>query len=293
MIADLLGIIAPVVTCAMIGFLWEKRLGAIDKGFVTGLVMFVTAPCLIVDTFVRAELDLALVADFGGVVLLAFALIAVIGKSMLLLFGLKDNAYLVAASFPNTGNIGLPLCFFALGETGLAYALIVFVIGALLQFSAGLYLFQAHRPFATTLRSPIIHAAWLALLLLYTGWSMPVWAARTVHMLGAVSIPLMLITLGSTLARLTIHRLKPALVVSLVRIGMGFTAALIVTQLLGVSGIARSALLIQLSMPVAVFNYLLAMRYDRRVDDIAGSVVVSTLIAMLSVPLVLTTLPSE
>ncbi len=288
MIANLLSIVSPVAICAAIGFFWEKWIRPIDKEFITGLVMFVGAPCLIIDTFVRAQLDVALVVDYGGVVLLAFVLMAAVGKLSLLLFGLKDNAYLVAACFPNTGNMGLPLCLLAFGETGLAYALIIFVISALLQFTFGLYLMQAVRPMRQMLRSPIIHAAWIALLLLYTGWQMPAWAAHTVQMLGAISIPLMLITLGSTLAQLKIQRLKPALRIAAVRIGIGLAVAVGVTHMMGVTGTARSALIVQLSMPVAVFNYLLAIRYSRRVDDLAGSVVVSTLIAVLSVPLVLT-----
>jgi len=72
--------------------------------------------------------------------------------------------------------------------------------------------------------------------------------------------------------------------IAAVRIGIGLAVAVGVTHMMGVTGTARSALIVQLSMPVAVFNYLLAIRYSRRVDDRAGSVVVSTLIAVLSVP---------
>lgn len=68
---------------------------------------------------------------------------------------------------------------------------------------------------------------------------------------------------------------------------MGIALAVGVAHVTAVTGIAWSALIVQLSMPVAVFNYLLAIRYGRRVDDLAGSVIVSTLIAVLSVPLVL------
>ncbi|MGB0503840.1 MAG: AEC family transporter, partial [Thalassolituus sp.] len=45
--------------------------------------------------------------------------------------------------------------------------------------------------------------------------------------------------------------------------------------------------LIQSSMPVAVFNYLFAVRFDRQPDAVAGLVVVSTLLSFVSLPILL------
>ena len=54
-------------------------------------------------------------------------------------------------------------------------------------------------------------------------------------------------------------------------------------------GDAHSAKL-QSSMPVAVFNYLLAQRYDREPSEVAGLVVVSTLMSFMLTPLLLANL---
>ena len=40
-------------------------------------------------------------------------------------------------------------------------------------------------------------------------------------------------------------------------------------------------------MPVAVFNYLFALRYNRMPETIAGSVVISTLISFATLPVLL------
>jgi hypothetical protein len=40
-------------------------------------------------------------------------------------------------------------------------------------------------------------------------------------------------------------------------------------------------------MPVAVFNYLLAARYDRHPEEIAGAIVISTLVSFATLPLLL------
>jgi predicted permease len=45
--------------------------------------------------------------------------------------------------------------------------------------------------------------------------------------------------------------------------------------------------LIESTMPVAVFNYLLAKAYNRGAEEVAAMVVISTLLAFLLLPLLL------
>jgi predicted permease len=58
-----------------------------------------------------------------------------------------------------------------------------------------------------------------------------------------------------------------------------------VSHLLGLSGVAQGVLVLQGSMPAAVFSYLFAAHYERDADDIAGIVLVSTLLGALTLPL--------
>jgi hypothetical protein len=57
--------------------------------------------------------------------------------------------------------------------------------------------------------------------------------------------------------------------------------------LFGLEGTKRGVVLIESAMPVAVFNYLLAARYDRHPDEIAGAIVISTLASFATLPLLL------
>ena len=40
-------------------------------------------------------------------------------------------------------------------------------------------------------------------------------------------------------------------------------------------------------MPVAVFSYLFAVRYNRSPEEVAGTVLISTVLSFLSLPLLL------
>jgi len=47
----------------------------------------------------------------------------------------KDWRLCVALVVGNTGNLGLPVCYFAYGDVGLAYAMVFFSLQCLLLFS--------------------------------------------------------------------------------------------------------------------------------------------------------------
>ncbi|MEH6469532.1 MAG: AEC family transporter, partial [Porticoccus sp.] len=70
----------------------------------------------------------------------------------------------------------------------------------------------------------------------------------------------------------------------------GLVFAWIVVSLLGLTGTAKNVVLLQSIMPAAVFNYLLALKFDRDPNAVAGIVVASTVIALVAVPLLLTLL---
>ena len=110
---------------------------------------------------------------------------------------------------------------------------------------------------------------------------------NTISTLAGFAIPLMLLSLGTSLATLSVAGLGRALGFSVFRIGGGFLAALGVVAALGLEGPARGAVLIQSAMPTAVFNYLFAIQYNRKPEDVAGMVLVSTVLSFLTLPLLL------
>jgi predicted permease len=57
--------------------------------------------------------------------------------------------------------------------------------------------------------------------------------------------------------------------------------------MMGLEGAAKGVLIMQCSMPVAVFAYLFAMRYDRQPQEVAATVVISTVMSFLLLPALL------
>jgi malate permease and related proteins len=113
----------------------------------------------------------------------------------------------------------------------------------------------------------------------------PAWLATTLAAIGDLLIPLMLMALGNTIGGLKTHNLPRALGLGTARIVISFIVASGVSFALGLRGVAQGVLVLQGAMPAAVFSYLFAARYERDADDIAGIVLVSTLLGALVLPL--------
>mgnify|MGYP001429170954 CR=1 FL=1 len=196
------------------------------------------------------------------VVVTALILFLVISYVVLKILGLDQRTYLGAVMIPNTGNVGLPLCFLAFGELGLAFAVIVYTLVSLTQFTLGLAIASGSFSPIELSKNPLIFSVLCALFVLFTGFKLPGWIVSTVHIFGQFAIPLMLIMLGVSLAKLRITSLPRNLVLSFVRLTMGIVVGLFVSYIFGLEGVAKGVVILECSMPAAVFNYMLAVRFQ-------------------------------
>jgi hypothetical protein len=287
MLATLFPIIAPVFVCAAIGWAWGRLGRAYDFTFVATLLTNVGAPCLVFHTLANLTVGAATMATMAAAAVGAVAACALAGAVVLRLAGEPVRALLPSVMFGNTGNIGLPLCLLAFGDEGLSLAIGVFVVHSIGMFTLGVALASGERSFAVLARVPLLYAVALAVVFVLSGTRPPAWLDNTTRLLAGMTIPMMLITLGVSLARLGVRRLRTSALIAVLRLGLGFVVALGLIELLDLEGAARGVLIVQLSMPVAVFNYLFAQRYHSAPETVAGAVVLSTAVAFVLLPVLL------
>jgi len=287
MLFRLFSIISPILICAAIGFAWARSGRPFDTRFVARLIMVVGAPFLILYSLVGVDVDLGAMATLGMAVACVLAIVAVTGAVVLRMLRMDVRSYLNAIVFPNTGNMGLPLCLFAFGQEGLSLGLVVFVVVSITQFTGGLALVSGEGHPVKLLANPIVWASVIGTVFLLTGWELPDFALNTSEIMAGLAIPLMLLTLGVSLAKLKVKRFSRSLLLALMRLGLGIGAGLAVSHLFGLEGAARGVLILDASMPAAVFNYMLAERYNRAPDEIAGAVVISTVLSFVTLPVLL------
>ena len=287
MYTQLIPIIVPVLICALLGYGWARSGMPFEREFLTRIIMNIGSPCLILNGIVNLEFAPSDFALMIGTAVTILASCSLIGAVVLRLAGQPLRSFLPPVIFGNTGNLGLPLCLFAFGDEGLGLAVAVYLVYSVSQFIFG-PLVQGREPAWRTLATtPMIYTAVIGVVLLATDTAMPTALANTVGLLGGLAIPLMLLALGYSLANFRVTRPGKAVALAVSRLLLGFSVGVLVTELFGLTGTMRGVVIIESSMPLAVFNFLLAARYDRHPEDIAGAILISTVLSFLTMPALL------
>jgi hypothetical protein len=189
--------------------------------------------------------------------------------------------------FNNSGNIGLPLAVLAWGEDALPAAVILFMVENTLHFSFGARLLDPHSRILTLWRVPVVFAALAGLTVAML--KIPVWQPLVVaiRMLGDVSVPLLLFSLGVRLTDVSFREWKLPVVSAMVRPLAGMLMAAGLIPLLGLHGRDAAMLLVFGALPPAVLNFLFAERYRQEPGRVASIVLIGNLAALIFLPVAL------
>lgn len=280
----ILNVVTPVFICAVVGFGWAKTKQPFDTTMVTRLVSNVGVPCLVFSTLVSVELDMSAFRDMALASFISTGLFMVLGWVILKAAKMSVQTNLNPIAFGNTGNMGLPLCLLAFGEQGLALGIAYFVINVILLVTIGIAVASGSFTLLDLLKRPFIYAVGAAILFMTTDGDVPKAILSTTSLLGNLTIPLMLITLGVSLASLQIQSLNRSLVIVAGRFGLGITIGFALAALLGFTGETYGVLVVMCSMPVAVMTFLLAENYGSDGRAVAGAVMISTVLSFVMLP---------
>jgi malate permease and related proteins len=281
-------ILAPIFIVAGLGFTWDRLGHRFETDFVTRLVTMVGTPALVFSALTSHGLSLASFGVTALAAVLAVTAFGAIGAAVLRLARLPvRSSYLSTLMLPNAGNMGLPIALFAFGEPGLALAIAFSTVITIAHFTVGLSLASGTTSSRHLLTAPALYAMLGALGFIAGGVAPPVWLANTTELLGGLTIPMMLLSLGVSLSRLHVAALGRSTLLGLARLGMGFAVGVGLARLFGLDQVAAGVVILQCSMPAAVLNYLWAARYGGPVEDVAGTIILSTLLSFVTLPLLL------
>jgi predicted permease len=288
MIFQVSGVIAPIMLCVLIGFTLAKARAPFDTKMVGSLVSYVGYPTLIVSRLTGHDtlLDEVLLMMLAGMAMMAC--FVVIGFFVLKALGLPPRAYLSPMMINNVGNVGLPVCALAFGDEGLVLAMGVAVAVFVGNFTFGVAIPMGKLSFSNLIRQPVIYATVLALVLMAIDTDLPTPIDDAITILGGLAIPLMLLTLGYTLATLTVSDLSRGFILAVIHLVMAVTVASFLSLLFGFEGIARGVFILQCMMPVGIATYLWVERYvPNEASGVAGFILISTILSAASLPAVL------
>ena len=296
----LLDDILPIFVVASIGFLLARRLH-VDVKSLSRITFNAFAPCLVFTLLVTSQVSSG---EFGRIVAFTVLLVVAIGlvaRVAAIPFHLTRPqlaAFMIVVMFSNAGNYGLSVVLFAFGRDVLARAAVYFVTSALMMYTVGTFLASSgHRGGRAALgglvRVPAVWGLVAAALVIWTGAELPKAVARPAELLGAAAIPSMLLVLGMQFEK-GVRPERPGLVAvasALALVGSPLIGFLLAPAL-GLTGLARQAVLVESAMPSAVITTILALEFDVAPRFVTSVVVVTTLASPLTVSILIALLQS-
>ena len=282
-------VLFPVFFVVGIGYYLGKTNPKIDTTFITSFAANIGTPAMVIYAITSTGINFEIFRDYFWYYLLAIGLFALVGIFTLYTLKTKDIVReLPPLIFPNTGNMGLPICMFAYGSKGLGVSASITSLIILCHFTLGVFLADRKFNLNVILKNPPFYAIIFSAIILFYGIKMPVFVVNTTEWLMYVTIFLILMSLGIALTRLKVFSLSNALISSFTRMIIGPAIGFFLIFIFNLKGFAAGVLLIQCSMPSAVLNYLVGSMYSPKkiVDSIASTIVVSTLISFITIPIV-------
>ena len=281
-------VLFPVFFIVGIGYFLGKKKSDIDTAFITNYSANFGAPALFIFAITSSGVSYEVFSEYffySIIALISFAIVGII----FLYFMKKDISRELPPFFlPNTGNMGIPICLFAYGSLGMGVAAAISSLVVLLHFTANIFLASKKFDIKVILKSPSTYAVIIAVSYLYFDITMPTFVINTVMLLGYAMIVLILMSLGVSLTQMKVFSIKSSLISSIGRVIIGTIIGFIIIKIFNLSGYAAGVLLIQSSMPSAILTYLIASMYSPKeiVDNISSMIVVSTLMSLVTVPII-------
>jgi malate permease and related proteins len=290
MLLRILAIVFPVFAIIAVGWWYARHRrsrGGIDMAFANELNMEVFVPALVfaaltsksIELSAYGHLALAALAVMFGSGLIAWALARILGE--------QPKTFVPPMMFVNAGNMGLPLMVLAFGEAALPAAVVLFFVENTLHYVLGTWLLDHHARLWNLWRVPVIFAALAAVAVKLAG--IEVWPPlhMAVKLLGDVSIPLLLFSLGVRLATSKLADLRIGLIGAVACPAMGMALAWAIGRSLGLAPADADMLLVFGALPPAVLNFVFAERYRQEPAKVASMVMIGNLGALAFVPLAL------
>jgi predicted permease len=284
MFSKIASITLPIFTLVLVGFFYSRRVKP-DLAGANKLVVDIALPVLIFISLSAKNFDPI------AAITLTLASIALIVLSGLLAWpftkisGASRQAFLPCAMFTNVGPIGIPLIALAYGPEGVATAVVLLVISNILHFTLGAAVMSGKADWRMVYANPLVWATVLGIASSQLKIDLPEWAQTSGTMIGSVLVPMMLLSLGARLASSQVADawagVKASVLILLVRL----IAAFLILGVLPLQGLERGALILFACLPAAVFNFMLADKFQVQPNIVASTVIVGHVFSLAFLPL--------
>ena len=296
---------APLFLLVLAGYLlaasgrWPKAVSDALAKFVFAVAVPALLFSLMSDFSKLPPVDARLLIAFFGGCLIVFALGRLAGQWLFGLNGVQQSVFALGGIFANNVLLGVPIVKATLGEGAMPSVALVLVFNSLTLWTLVTVSVEwarhgelSVRGFGNTLRSvltnPIVASVLIGAAFGATGLPLPAVIGTPLSLLGSSAVPLSLIVLGMGLAEYGIRAgWREAAGITVIKLIVQPLVVWALAAALDLPPVETQAVVLLAALAVGVNVYLMAREFDALQGAVAGSMVMSTALSALTVPLTL------
>ena len=274
--------------------------GTFDKRL-SKIVIDITCPALILSSAMTGELpDRRYILPLLGISALTYLLLTGVALWLPRLLTKKkedEGAIGFALMFGNVGFMGYPIVASIFGREAVFYAAVLNVVNTFAVFTVGTILitgktvngpkFQKKVLWST----PMLSAYLTMLIVALRIESIPEWISQPLTMIGNITVPAALLIIGSSMSQLPLRSMLgngTIYLTTLLRLAVLPIAIPYLFTLLGFAPFVVGINTVVIAMPVATYGTILCLRHGKDTTLITEVTFITTLLAMLTIPLLVT-----
>jgi len=287
--------ILPIFVVIGLGFAFARRTNP-DIRFLSKITFYILSPSLVFSSLIKSNVEGGEVVQIAAFVIgltLVMSLAAWSAARWMRFDARQTAGFILAVTFVNAGNYGLGVNRLAFGADAEARAVIYFVTSSVLVYTVGVSIATGFKggwrgTLKQLLSMPHPYVLVLVMIIRATRWPVPEPILEGINFPAQAAIPLMLLLLGIQLSGTSVSQYRrPAVIGSVLSLIVAPLLAFGLASVIGLTGVARQAAILQASMPAAVINTLLATEFQTEPKLVTGTVVISTILSPITLTLII------
>ena len=258
------------------------------------LLLDITLPCMILNSF-NVEISINELISAVKIMIISSVVIFISWLMAKVLWRKKSvNRRAVldfSTMFSNAGNAGMPIVASVFGSEGVFYASFYLLPVRILIWTAGISLFVDEQDFRKKLimllKTPSVTVVFLGIALMFMPFELPRVLSTAIKNIGDMTGPLSMMIIGAALGESDLRSAfeKDAFILTAVRLVILPVVFMVLLRLAGVEAILWEVTVVLIAMPAAANTEIFAEMYGKDYLFAARCVVVSTIISLVSVPM--------
>ncbi len=286
MLIDTFVLLLPLFVLVAGGWLFGSRWN-LSQDTLLRVISDFFMPMLVFDALYRSDVSADLIVRLALAVTFITLVLAFAARGAATAMRTPWAALAMPVVFMNSGFLGIPLMDLWGGAPAMSLMIVFDQLSGIFLFTLGLFISTGgvnRRGFQAIARSPILWAVIAGFALRFGDVPVPEPLLAAFEFGGTPAPPLAAFALGCSLSGSKLRIGREVIIGCLLRFGVGFLVGYLATILFGITGLPRTIVIVAAALPAAVFSYVLPARYGAGDAAPRDIVVVSTVLAILTIP---------